>query len=201
VYALTKRDEAEKKKIEPAVETPAKTPAPQPEPQVVVPTVTPDPPPDPTPPDPTTPPAETAGAEDGEIVVDDPAGEDPGKTTKKDPGKTTKKDPGKTTTKKDPGKTESLPEPSLEKLEPFDQKRALSPYSGDVERCRASSAAARGSITLVKIKVEGATGRVLEATPTDTNPAGKCIAKFVKAKVKFPRFKQKSQEFNYRFQM
>ena len=31
--------------------------------------------------------------------------------------------------------------------------------------------------------------------------AARCIAKVVKSKVKFPRFKQKAQEFIYRFPM
>jgi hypothetical protein len=51
------------------------------------------------------------------------------------------------------------------------------------------------------MKVEGATGRVLDAVPEDPTPAAKCIAKVVKAKVKFPRFKLKVQEFKQRFQM
>ena len=74
-------------------------------------------------------------------------------------------------------------------------------FSKDIEGCRASNNATRGSIAVIKMKVEGATGRVLEAVPEDPTPAAKCIAKVVKTKVKFPRFKLKVQEFKQRFQM
>ena len=150
-------------------------------------------PPDPTPIDPT-------AAADDEGVVLDPEPEPTKVPTKKDP---VKKDPGKRDPKKDPGKSTPRPEtpPELERLEPFDLRRVLSNYSKDVESCRAAKSAQRGAVANIKLKIEGATGRVLEATPTDSNVAGPCIAKFVKAKAKFPRFKLKAQDTAYRFQM
>jgi len=138
----------------------------------------------------------------GDIIVD----EDPTKApeAKDPPVPVKKKDPvKKDPVKRDPVKKDPAPlgEPTLERLEPFDQKRALNPYSKDIETCRATHNAARGSIAIVKFKVEGATGRILDAAPADATPVAKCIAKVVKARVKFPRFKAKVQEFNYRFQM
>jgi len=125
----------------------------------------------------------------GDILLEDgPAKKTPVK--KRDP---VKKDP-----KKDPV---PLAEPSLERLEPFDLKKTLNAYSKDVEGCRATHNATRGSVAVIKMMVEGATGKVLEAVPEDPTPAAKCIAKVVKAKVKFPRFKLKVQEFKQRFQM
>jgi len=148
------------------------------------------------------PPAAATG-EAPDIILEEDPGKKPVTPTpvkKRDPVKKdpVKKDPVKKDPKKDPT---PAPEPSLERLEPFDQKRALNPYSKDIETCRATHNAARGSIAIVKMKVEGATGRVLEASPVDATPVAKCIAKVVKAKVKFPRFKLKVQELNYRFQM
>ena len=139
----------------------------------------------------------------GDIVLEDDPAKDP-----KDPVAAIvppvvkKRDPVKKDVKKDAKKdTVPLPEPSLERLEPFDQKKAINPFSKDIETCRATHNAARGSIAIVKMKVEGATGRILDATPADTTPVAKCIAKVVKAKVRFPRFKLKVQDLNYRFQM
>jgi serine/threonine-protein kinase len=126
------------------------------------------------------------------ILEDDPAK----KTPPKDPVK--KRDPAKKTPPKDPV---PLAEPTLERLEPFDLKKTLNAFSKDIEGCRAANNATRGSIAVIKMKVEGATGRVLDAVPEDPTPAAKCIAKVVKAKVKFPRFKLKVQEFKQRFQM
>ncbi|MBL9102717.1 MAG: protein kinase [Myxococcales bacterium] len=193
VCALTnKTDDASK--TDAVAATSATKDATPPEPVVVPPPVTPPSTPDPAP-DP------TAGADEG-VIIDDP---DPTKTTptpptKKDP---VKKDPRKDP-KKDPGKTNpppNLPEPSLEKLEPMDLNRVLTNYKKDVESCRAAKNGPRGVVAVIKLKIEGASGRVLEATPTDANVAAPCIAKFVKNKVKFPRFKQKVQELNARFPM
>ena len=138
-----------------------------------------------------------------EVIIDDdgPPAKDPGASVK-DPVPPTpvkKRDPKRDARKDKP--VEPVPEPNLERLEPFDRGRALSPYSKDVEVCRAANSAARGSVANVKFKVEGATGKVLEAVPLDTSAAARCIAKVVKTKVKFPRFKLKVQEFNFRFQM
>ena len=138
----------------------------------------------------------------GDILLED----DPTRTPVKDPVTPTpvkkrdpvKKDPVKKDPKKDPA---PATEPSLERLEPFDLKKTLNAYSKDIETCRATHNAARGSIAVVKMKVEGSTGRVIEAVPEEATPAAKCIAKVVKAKVKFPRFKLKVQEFKQRFQM
>ncbi len=139
-------------------------------------------------------------ADTGDIVLDD----DPAKNPKDPvpPVVVKKRDPVKKDVKKDAKKdTVPLPEPTLERLEPFDLKRALNPFSKDIETCRATHNAARGTVAIVKMKVEGATGRILDAAPADTTPVAKCIAKVVKAKVKFPRFKLKVQDLNYRFQM
>lgn len=38
-------------------------------------------------------------------------------------------------------------------------------------------------------------------SPADTSAAARCIAKSVKSKVKFDRFKQKTQEFVWRFSL
>jgi len=168
---------------EPPVETPVKaieTPVLNPDVPVTVPVPVP-------PPDPVVP---TPRDDGGDIVVDD----DPAVPKKVTP--VTKKNPVSKVPKADPG-----PAPTLERLEPFDQKRALAGVTKDVESCRAASSAPRGSVAIVKIKVDGATGRVLESTPADTTPAARCIAKIVKSKVKFPRFKKSPQEFNFRFQM
>ena len=104
---------------------------------------------------------------------------------------------------RDSPKTEPLPPPTLEKLEPFDQRRVLTSPGivKDVEACRVSAGALRGAVALVKMKVDGATGRVLEMSPADTSAAARCIAKSVKSKVKFDRFKQKTQEFVWRFSL
>ncbi|MBL8974317.1 MAG: hypothetical protein JNK56_27235, partial [Myxococcales bacterium] len=145
----------------------------------------------------------------GDIIVDDDPEVKKDPTPVKDPTPKVKKDPGPKkdpTPKKDP-KVETLPAPTLEKLDPFDQRRELTSINKDVESCRASGGAARGSVAFVKMKVEGATGRVLEAsaaaenTAAENTAAARCIAKVVKSKVKFPRFKQKAQEFIYRFPM
>jgi hypothetical protein len=151
--------------------------------------VTPDKPSGVVPPVPSVEPAVVPKPSDtGDIIVeDDPAKKTPVK--KRDPVKKTAKDPV------------PLAEPTLERLEPFDLKKTLNAFSKDIEGCRASNNATRGSIAVIKMKVEGATGRVLEAVPEDPTPAAKCIAKVVKTKVKFPRFKLKVQEFKQRFQM
>lgn len=144
-------------------------------------------------------PVDPTAADDGGVAIEPDAGKkDAGKKDagKKDAGK---KEPGK----KEPGKT-SKPDTTpitLEKLEPFDLRRELSNYSKDLEACRASKNVARGAVANIKLKIDGATGRVLEANPSDANVAGPCIAKFVKSKAKFPRFKQKTQDTTYRFQM
>ena len=195
VYALTNKTEDPTK-----TEVVANTTAPKDTPPPVV-------PPTPTdtagtvkPPEPTVP---VPGNDDEGVAIDPEPGEDPTKTppTKKDP---IKKDPiKKDPIKKDPSKvpTKVEPPPDIEKLEPFDLRRVLSNYSKDVESCRASKGAMRGAVANIKLKIDGASGRVLEATPTDANPAGPCIAKFVKSKAKFPRFKQKVQDTAYRFVM
>ncbi len=175
-------------------ETPEKpaTPEPPEPPDVVTPkpidpVVAPIVPTNPTP-DPVV--ADDAGADPsgGDIILDDGPG--PKKTTPK-VSKTGTKTP----------KVEPLPAPTLERLDPFDQRKALAGIAKDVESCRAAQAAPRGSVAIVKIKVDGNTGRVLEATPADTTAAARCIGKVVKSKARFPRFKKTPQEFNFRFQM
>jgi tRNA A-37 threonylcarbamoyl transferase component Bud32 len=128
----------------------------------------------------------------GDIILED----DAAKKVVKDPVK--RRDPVKKDPKKDPT---PLAEPGLERLEPFDIKKTLNAFSKDIEGCRAANNATRGSIAVIKMKVEGNTGKVLDAVPEDPTPAAKCIAKVVKTKVKFPRFKLKVQEFKQRFQM
>ena len=183
-----------------AVDTPA-TPPPVTEPvkpvtdPVVTPVITPDP----------TSAVVEPPKTGGDIIVDDEPEPVPGKKDPpivKDPV-TKKGTPGP---KKDPGtktpKVDTLPEPTIEKLDPSDRNKVLAGLIKDVEACRTASAAPRGSVANVKIKVDGATGKVLDAQPNDLTPAARCIAKVVKAKARFPRFKQKApQEFNYRFQM
>ena len=116
---------------------------------------------------------------------------DPTPKVKKDPG--ARKDPAP---KKDPT---PLPPPTLEKLDPFDLRRELGSAAmlKSFDACCASAGVASGTKAELKVKVEGATGRVLEATATDGSAAARCIAKTIKAKVTFPRFKQKTHEFKW----
>ena len=128
--------------------------------------------------------------DDPEVVKKDPT-KDPTPKVKKDPG--ARKDPAP---KKDPT---PQPPPTLEKLDPFDLRRELgnAVMLKSFDGCCASAGVAYGTKAELKVKVEGATGRVLEATATDGSAAARCIAKAIKAKVTFPRFKQKIHEFKW----
>lgn len=197
VCALSRSDEPERSFLAPWLEragaataipaAPTTKPATAPD---KLPAVVPD-----KPVDPAGKPVDPVATDAPDIILDDaPVKKDP---VVKEPVK--KRDPVvKKDVKKDPV---VLPEPTLERLEPFDLKKTLGAFSKDIEACRAANNAARGSIAVIKLKVEGATGRVLDAVPEDPTPAAKCIAKVVKAKVKFPRFKLKVQEAKQRFQM
>lgn len=87
----------------------------------------------------------------------------------------------------------------LERLEPFDQRRALRVLADDVAQCRTLNNVPKGAVAVIEITVDGRTGLVLDAREVDTSVAGPCLAKLVRAKGTFPRFNQQRQTFNYRF--
>ncbi len=130
----------------------------------------------------------STGAAD--IVLDEEP-EVPVKKPTTSPKHTTKKDPKPTT------KAEPLPPPTIDSLDPRDRRIAIAKLGKDFENCRAQSSAAKGSIVRIQLKVEGATGRVLEAKPLEASLVANCIAKAVKSKARFPRFKQTTQQFDH----
>lgn len=93
------------------------------------------------------------------------------------------------------------PDPNLPKeLDLFRRNAGIRTVSESVKKCRASTGVPAGTQVKVTIKVSGRTGKVLSATPTTSNAAGKCVAKAVK-KAKFPKFQKSTQKFSQAFRL
>ena len=158
---------------------------------------------EPTPPEPdikaTTPPEPTPKTttpprpEDDPIIVpDDP---EPKKVEPKkvEPKKT---EPKKTEPKKtEPKKTDSNMAGWPEELGPVERSQVNKTYKATFETCRTISTP-KGKTYKIKLKIEGPTGRVLEATPEDGSAEGKCLARIFKTKVRFQQSRKPVQEFN-----